>query len=248
MSVHVELAEGGRIAVLTLARPEAKNALDPPMLSALAEAWRHVREDDSIRVAVLTGYGDAFCAGMDLKKTIPAAKRLAAGERLSDEEFAGLKAAREATLQVRRPAKPIVAAINGHCRGQGTDMLLATDYRIAAEKATFALEEVELGLFPRGNSTVMLPRQLGWARAVEMALHVRGGWDAHEALQAGLVNEVVEVERVQSRAMEVARRLSGFEPAVVQAILTELRNRAFGEDVEAAVKRSHNIGDEIMRE
>ncbi|MER3395560.1 MAG: hypothetical protein C4319_02080 [Acidimicrobiia bacterium] len=171
---------------------------------ALAKAWQIVIQDDKIRVAVLTGSGDAFCAGMDQKKTIPAGRRVARGERISDEEFAGLKAAPKATLQVDRPLKPIVAAVNGHCRGQRTDMLLATDYRIAGDSASFALEEV--------------------------------------------VNEVVEANSVHSRALEVAERLAGFDPRVVTAILKALWSNAFPTDLEDSVRRSHKIGDEIMRE
>ncbi len=248
MTVELELKSDARVAIVTISRPEAKNALDPATLSALADAWQRVRSDERIRVAVLTGAGDAFCAGMDLKKTIPAAMRLASGERIDDADFAGLRAAPEATLQKNRPRVPIVAAVNGHCRGQGTDMLLATDYRIAVPAATFALEEVSKGLFPRGNTSLMLPRQVTWAKAVELSLHITGGWDASAALSAGLINEVVAPGDLRARALEVAERIASYDPKVVSAVLESMRASAFGADRESAVLQSHKIADRIMRE
>jgi enoyl-CoA hydratase len=248
MPVQLDFRSDGRVAVVTISRPEAKNALDPATLTELANVWRRIGADEGVRAAVLTGDGDAFCAGMDLKKTIPAARRLASGERIGDDEFAGLRAIPAATLQTDRPKKPIVAAVNGHCRGQGTDILLATDYRISVPNATFALEEVSIGLFPRGNTTVMLPRQIPWARAVELALHVTGGWDAATALQAGLINEVIEEPALLERAIEVAERLASYEPKVVAAILDSMLKSAFYDDYEAAVRQSHKIADEITRE
>lgn len=248
MAVNFELRCDGAVAVVTISRPEARNALDPATLRALADAWRRVAGDTAIRAVVLTGRGNAFCAGMDLEKTIPAARRLAAGERIDDDDFQGLKAVPEATLQSGRPHKPIVAAVNGHCRGQGTDMLLATDYRISVPSATFALEEVSIGLFPRGNTTVMLPRQIPWARAVELALHVKGGWDAATALQAGLVNEVVSPESLEERALGVAERLASYDPRVVSAVLEAMWTSAYGEDPASAIRRSHKIAGELMME
>ncbi len=248
MSVEVEMHCEGRVVSVTLARPEAKNALDPATLLELAQAWDRIRDDPDIRAVVLTGKGDAFCAGMDLKRTIPAARRLASGERIDDTEFAGLKAAPMATLQTKRPMKPIVAAVNGHCRGQGTDMLLATDYRIASEIATFALEEASIGVFPRGNTTVLLARQVPWVHAMDLVLHVSGGWDATKALRAGLVNEVVPADQLLNRALEVAERLASYRPELVAAILESMRTSAFGEDAESAVWRSHKIGSDLMRE
>lgn len=235
------------VAVVRLTRPQAKNALDPLTLVELASIWDALRSNRDVRAIVLTGSGDSFCAGMDLKTTIPAAERLAAGERIPDEDFAGLKAARSATLQVDRPPQPIVAAVNGHCRGQGTDMLLATDYRIAVPEATFALEEVSLGLFPRGYTTVVLARQLPWPKAVELALSATPYWTARQALEAGLVNEIVEPSRLEERALEVAGRLASFDPDVVQSTLAALRSETFGEDSQSRILRSHEVADRLLR-
>jgi enoyl-CoA hydratase len=235
------------VALVRISRPEAKNALDPKTLRELAAIWQQVAEDERIRVAILTGTGDAFCAGMDLKKTIPLAKRLASGERIPDEDFQALKAVPRATLQAFRPAKPIIAAVNGHCRGQGTDMLLNTDYRLAVPEATFALEEVSLGLFPRGNTTEILGRQIPWVYAVELALSAVPFWTAERALKAGLLNEIVEPESLLARAEEVARRLASFDPELVRAVLFRMRDSVFGPDLEQRVASSHKIADKLAR-
>src|SRR6185295_18483457 len=111
----------------------------------LADAWRRIADDPEIRCAVVTGAGErVFCAGMDMKTTIPASQRFARGERVDDETFAGL----------RNVATPLVAAVNGHARAGGFDLMLAAEIRYAVPHATFALEEVALGLYPTGNATV----------------------------------------------------------------------------------------------
>lgn len=236
MPVRTEIADG--VGLITLDRPEKRNALDPASLVALEQAWLELGADESVRAVVLTGAGDAFCAGMDLEKTIPAARALAKGERISDEDFAGLKAVRGACLQGEIPAVPIIAAVNGHCHGQGTDMLLGTDLRIAAPGATFALEEVSLGLFPRGLSAVMLPRQVSWVRAMELLLHVKDDWTASEALEAGLVNAVVERDRLLEVAMSWARRLAGFPRSAVRETVMAARHNLF-----AALDDAHGFAD-----
>lgn len=163
---HVEL--------VTIDRPEKANALDPASLRELAAAWRRIAADDEVRCVVITGAGErAFCAGMDLATTIPAAQRLARGERIDPDDFAGLRDAATAVLAGFDPGRPLVAAVNGHCRAAGLDLLLQCDLRYAAPHATFGLEEVARGLYPTGNATVLLPRQIAWVHAMELLLTAR---------------------------------------------------------------------------
>ena len=160
--------ENPHVALVTIDRPEAANALDPPTLRQLADAWRRVAEDDEIRCAVLTGAGErVFCSGMDLAKTIPVSQALARGERVDPDDFEGLRAVQTATLAGFDLRTPLVCAVNGHARGGGFDLMLASELRFAAPHATFALEEVALGLFPTGHAAVMLPRQIGWVQTLE---------------------------------------------------------------------------------
>src|ERR1051326_9268423 len=118
MAIRFELpADHPHVAVVTIDRPAQANALDPPARRDLAAAWRRSAADDDIRCAVLAGAGErVFCAGMDMKTTIPASQRFARGERIDDETFAALRDVSAAILAGFDVGKPIVAAVNGHCR------------------------------------------------------------------------------------------------------------------------------------
>ncbi len=147
---------------------------DPPTLTQLAAAWRRVADDPEIRCAVLTGAGDrVFCAGMDMTTTIPASQRLARAERLDEQTFEGLRNVATALLAGFDLHTPLVCAVNGHARAGGFDLMLAAEIRFAVPHATFALEEVALGLYPTGNATVLLPRQIPWVHAHELLLTAR---------------------------------------------------------------------------
>ncbi|TMA47071.1 MAG: hypothetical protein E6J76_16160 [Deltaproteobacteria bacterium] len=161
MAAHLELpADHPHVAVVTIDRPAQANSLDPPTLRDLAAAWGRIAGDPEIRCAVLTGAGDRiFCAGMDMQTTIPAAQRFARGERIDDESFEGLRSVATALLAGFDLTTPLVCAVNGHARAGGFDLMLASEIRYAVPHATFALEEVALGLYPTGNATVLLPRQ-----------------------------------------------------------------------------------------
>ena len=156
MAAHLDLlADHPHVAVVTIDRPAQANSLDPPTIRQLADAWRRIAADPDIRCAVLTGAGDrVFCAGMDMKTTIPLSQRFARGERVDDETFAALRSVQTALLAGFDLATPLVCAVNGHARAGGFDLMLASEIRYAVPHATFALEEVALGLYPTGNATV----------------------------------------------------------------------------------------------
>jgi enoyl-CoA hydratase/carnithine racemase len=196
MPARLELPEEHpHVALVTIDRPEQANALDPPTLRDLAAAWRRIAEDAEIRCAVLTGAGDrVFCAGMDMRTTIPLSQRFARGERVAPEDFEALRSVSTALLAGFDVGTPIVCALNGHARAGGFDLMLATEIRYAVPHASFALEEVALGLYPTGNATVLLARQIGWVHAQELLLTARP-IDARRAEAIGLVNRLVPAAR-----------------------------------------------------
>jgi enoyl-CoA hydratase len=211
------------VALVTIDRADRANSLDPRTLSELADAWRRIASDDDIRCAVLTGAGDrVFCSGMDLTTTIPASQRLARGERIDPEDFEGLRAAGIATLAAFDLRTPLVAAVNGHARAGGFDLMLASELRFAAPHATFALEEVALGLYPTGQATVMLPRQIGWVHAHELLLTAQP-IDAQRAAAIGLVNRVVPAEHLLDTALRAADAIAANAPLAVRATRAGVR-------------------------
>jgi enoyl-CoA hydratase/carnithine racemase len=242
VAVRFELPSGHpHVAVVTIDRPEQANSLDPPTIRALAAAWRRVHDDDGVRVVVVTGAGErVFCSGMDMKTTIPASQRLARGERLDDETFAALRDVSTAILAGFDVGKPIVAAVNGHCRAVGFDLLLATDVRFTVPDATFALEEVARGLYPTGNATVLLPRQIPWVHAQALLLTARP-IAAADAQAIGLVNAVVLPDDLMPVALETADAIASNAPLAVQATrrgVRELRDLPIAD----AYRRQEEIG------
>ncbi|MCZ6464976.1 MAG: enoyl-CoA hydratase-related protein [Proteobacteria bacterium] len=247
MPVHFERpSDHPHVAVVTLDRPDQANALDPECLAQLAEAWRRIAADDDIRCAVLTGAGErVFCSGMDLKTTIPASQRLARGERVSEGEFEGLRSVATALLAGFDLKTPLVCAVNGHARAGGFDLMLASELRFAVPHATFALEEVALGLYPTGNATVLLPRQIGWVHAFDLLLTARPV-DADRALEIGLVNQVVAPERLMDEALAAADAIAGNAPLAVRETRRGVRE-ILALDLERAYERQEALGSPLRR-
>jgi enoyl-CoA hydratase len=207
------------IAYLTFNRPQVRNALSPEVFCRLADAWQDYAADDSLRVAIITGAGDrAFTAGADLGTFIP----LLSGARLPEDEWDRrvLQNSQVSDVSILRGftlTKPVIAAINGFCLGAGTELIQATDLRIAAEHATFALTEVMRGFMPAGGSTVRLPRQIPFCKAMEILL-VGEHMSAQEAYRIGLVNEVTPADQVMPKAEELARKIAANGPVAVRKI------------------------------
>jgi enoyl-CoA hydratase len=212
----IEYEKKNYIAYITLNRPEARNALDLDTVRALAEAWMDFRDDSSLRVAIITGVGNSFCAGADLESLIPQITGSPDGLAglLKDEMGEMFQAA---ILRDFELWKPVVAAVNGYCIAGGLEMLCGMDIRIASEKAFFALQEVKWGLFPFGGSTVRLPRELAHCKAMEILL-TGEKLDAKEAHRIGLVNYVVPHEELMPTAERFARRIADNGPIAVSAI------------------------------
>jgi enoyl-CoA hydratase len=234
------------VALVTLDRPDKANSLDPTMLRELAAAWRRIADDDDIRAAVVTGAGDrVFCAGMDMATTIPLSQRFARGERIDDDEFEGLQSVSTALLAGFDLKKPLVAAVNGHSRAGGFDMMLASEIRVSVPEATYALEEVALGLYPTGNTTVLLPAQIGWTHANEIMLTAKPV-SAERALEIGLINRIVPREALLDAAFEFADAIAANAPLAVRETrrgLREIRHLS----LEDGYRRQEEIGKQLRK-
>ncbi|MBI9077981.1 MAG: enoyl-CoA hydratase/isomerase family protein [Desulfatibacillum sp.] len=207
------------IAYLTFNRPEARNAMDPETILQLIDAWKDYAEDKEMRCAILTGSGDkVFCSGADLGKLIP----LFTGGKKAETDAE--KACQNDPLIVNKAIlreypvyKPVIAAINGHAIAGGMEALYATDIRIAAEGVKFGLQEAKWGIFPAGGSSIQLPRQIPYARAMELLL-TGELMEAEEALRLGFINRIVPREKVMEEAERFAGILCKNGPLAVEAI------------------------------
>ncbi len=224
MGEVVTLERRGHVALVTLNRPEARNAISPEMLVRLADAWTTVRDEPDIRVAVVTGTGDkAFCSGADLGRFIPLMSRARAPEDewdrrlLADREMLG-----RGLLRTFDVVKPVIAAINGHAIAGGMELAQGTDLRIASDTAKLGVQEVKWAIFPGGGSTVRLPRQIPYARAMELLL-TGDLITASEALDLGFLNRVVPQADVLPTALDLAERIAANGPIAVQAIRRSAR-------------------------
>ncbi len=198
------------VATITLNRPDAMNAINSELGAGLLDALRRVRDDDAVRVAVLTGNGRAFCAGADLRSRAggPAASSGPAGH------FASTPSEGFATFKLN---KPLIGAINGYCLGGGFEIALICDMRIAAEEAQFGAPEITLGFFPLAGAPMRLPRAIPQALANEM-LFLGDRIDANKALAWGLVSRVVPQAELMPTAMEMAGKIAGYAPIAVRGM------------------------------
>jgi len=202
------------VLIVTMNRPEVRNALSGPMLAILREAWNRVDSDPEIRACVLTGAGGAFCAGADLK----AMTSNHPGDSANGYDFSVI----EPLLKGRRLTKPLIAAVEGAAIAGGTEILQATDIRVAGESARFGVSEARWGLFPLGGSAVRLPRQIPYTVAAEMLLTGRH-LTAAEAKEVGLIGRVVPDGQALTVALEIADQIAANGPLAVQAILRTIR-------------------------
>jgi enoyl-CoA hydratase/carnithine racemase len=193
-----------RIAYLTLNRPEAKNAIDPELHQLLYDAWEDFRDDDAVDVAILTGTGDAFCAGADLKAYIPPLMdgRMT-GSWVRENVKTGLGGL---TRGLHRIYKPVIAAVNGWALAGGLETALACDIRIASERAMFGSFEARRGYHHGDGGIVRLVNVCGAGIALEMLLTAEP-IDAERALRCNLVSRVVPHERLMEEAELVAGQI-----------------------------------------
>ena len=197
----------GHIAIFTLNRPEAMNAQNPEMFHRMHDSMIDFRDDPDLWVAIITGAGDkAFSAGADIKETLPLLR-----ERRNEAD--GVASTIIRGLEIW---KPFIAAVNGIAYGGGCELALACDLRIASENARFAQAEVRVGAMAGGGGTQRLTRAIPSCKAAEILL-LGKIVDAQEALQMGLINEVVPLEQLMPKAMEYAETICQWAPLAIRA-------------------------------
>jgi enoyl-CoA hydratase len=218
MTIHYEL-DDEHIVRITIDRPEARNSCDMEHFKLLREAWERFDADDDAWVAIITGVGDAFFTGADLKRYVPEITKLQkqiAEEGLTEINGYRLDDGTRAVLRNWPLYKPIVAAVNGFCTAGGMEMLGGVDIRVACPEAKFAVMEPKRGLFAGGGTTVRLPRQVPWAQAMEFLL-CADLIDAQRAYDMGLLNAIVPRDELLDAAYAFARRMTANAPLAVKA-------------------------------
>jgi len=207
----LEFSVQDHVALMVLNRPQAMNAMEPEMRSALIESLHRIDADEDIHVGILTAVGDrAFCTGNDLKSVPPPTESFATLRFARSQRPGNLMAAFETD-------KPLICAINGYAIGGGLEYALACDIRIASENARFGLGEVKIGSIPGFAGTQRLPRAVGVSNAMMMLLtgdHI----DAQEALRMGLISKIVPLASLREEAMQVATKICANAPLSVRAI------------------------------
>jgi len=222
----VRFEKEDHIGVITINRPEARNAINGDVAQGIEAALDEIEADASLWVGIITGEGTTFCAGADLKA-------VASGDAgaLNTERggFAG--------LVQRERTKPLIAAVNGHAVAGGCEILLACDMAVVAEGVKIGVPEVKRSLVAAAGALIRLPRVLGPARAAELAL-TGDPITPEEARDAGLINRVVKADEVMDEARALAARVTVNAPLAVQASLGILR-QAFDEDEPTLFKESN---------
>ncbi|MDN8617511.1 enoyl-CoA hydratase/isomerase family protein [Variovorax ginsengisoli] len=229
----VNFQRDGAVAIITLDRPEAMNALDVDALQSLRRHLMNVRDDEEIRAAIVTGTGKAFCVGADLKSTSSSDATFPQALFKSTEKSATMGLyTRLLDFNDLGLYKPLVAAVNGHCLGGGLELALQCDTRVASTNATFALPEVCVGSIPAVSGVYRLMKAVSLAHAMEMSL-TGTRIDAPSALAQGLVTAVCEPPDLMERALSLAHKMASHAPLAVQAIKRLARQCGHLGEVEA---------------
>ena len=194
----VLVRECGPILIVTINRPEVRNAVNAPTAAALAEAFRRFDSDDKLRVAILTGAGGTFCAGADLKGVAEGR-----GNRLSEDGDGPMGPSRMLL------SKPVIAAVEGHAVAGGLELAIWCDLRVAARDAVFGVYCRRFGVPLCDGGTIRLPRLIGMSRAMDMILTGRGV-SGEEAFTIGLANRVVDPGTALASARDLARQIASF--------------------------------------
>ncbi len=236
----VIVEQDGHVLTVTLNRPEKRNAVNSEVMCRLYDAWNQLDDDDDLRVAILTGNGNTFCAGMDLSEI----GKMSSGKPDNEWMERAMKdpgVIYGAWLKTYRPSKPVILAAEGFARAGGTEILQGTDIRVAGESAMFGVTEVQRGLFPMAGSAVRLRRQIGYAVAAEMLIC---GEDlpARRAYELGLVNHIVPDGQALAKAKEIAERIASNGPLAVKAIVATLRETETLPEEEAfVIEQKHGM-------
>ena len=230
--MEIRLARHGRhIAIVTIDNQLRLNVMTRTMLAELGRLWDELEHDGSCRAIVLTGAGArAFTVGADISGD------LSAGPEIS-------RMVNHALLKTDAYAKPIIAAVNGDYIGGGLELMLASDVRAAAPEVRFGLTEVKWSIYPFGGSTTKLVQQIGYVHAMELLLTARL-IDAEEAARLGLINRVVERDKLMGWAIETAERIAANSPSAVQAVKQQV-TATIADHVLAHEAQEQELGDKV---
>lgn len=223
---HITYALHGHVAVVTLNRPEVRNALNARAYGDLETTFRHIQSDNEVRAVVLTGADPAFCSGEDVKQMMTGPQREQSQARLAAVR-PRLTPAAAAVLDCDRP---VIAAVNGVAVGWGMELTLFADIRIASERAQFGEIFIKRGLVTDVGGMMILPRLVGPAKAAEL-LFTGEVIDAREAERIGLVSRVVAHDALLANAMALAQQIAGNAPLALRFMKEGMR-RASARDVQ----------------
>ncbi|MHC1567797.1 MAG: enoyl-CoA hydratase-related protein [Candidatus Syntropharchaeia archaeon] len=222
-NIIYEKKEG--IAKITLNRPKALNALNLDIITEIKEAIEDAKNDDNVKVVIITGAGRAFAAGADIKWMVD--------KDALEIRDKYIKFGRDVLREIELLEKPVIAMINGIALGGGNELAMACDIRIASEKAIFGQPEVNLGIIPGYGGTQRLPRLVGKGKAKELVL-TGDSIDANEAYRIGLVDKVVPPEELENTVMEMVKKIMSKGPIAIKAALSAI-NRGMEMDLESGL-------------
>ena len=232
---HVLTEVHGAGGIITVSRPDKRNALDRPTHAELLKALATLQHDAAVRVVVLTGSGKAFISGWDVAEF--AGKTPVDMVRLLFDEPSALDAA-------DRFPKPLIAMINGWCLGSGNELAMACDIRVASEEAKFGQPEVNLGMVPGGGATQRLPRLVGLGKALTM-MYTGQILDSQEALRIGLVDAVVPAKQLRARTMTLAEMIAQ-KSAVALAMIKEAARASVRSPLDDGIRHEQSLASLIF--
>ncbi|MEM8767458.1 MAG: enoyl-CoA hydratase/isomerase family protein [Pseudomonadota bacterium] len=211
MSEVIDYQVDGHAAIITLNRPDKLNALSAELRDALTGALTEVRENDAVRVAVLTGAGRGFCSGADLTANRAATEEPGQNERLDEFGWVGRQA-----MSVYRLDKPVIGAINGVAAGAGMSLALSCDVRVGSENSRFKSVFIERNLSPDSGLSFFLPRVVGQSRAADL-IYTSRPVDAEEAYRLGLLDRLVAHDALLDTALEMAASMAQWPPLALRS-------------------------------
>ncbi len=212
----LHIGRDGTVAILTLARPDALNALSNSLIGRLMETLDAIELDAGIHAVIITGTGRAFSAGADIKGFLP---HMRTGPREAVAHF--LRPGQRLTARVEAFPKPVIAAVNGLAFGGGCELVEATHIAVAAASAVFSKAEINIGIIPTFGGTQRLPRNIGRKAATELILTGRR-FAAEEALRLGLVNRVTAEDALMPTSLGIAREIASKPLLTVSAALSAI--------------------------
>ena len=241
-SERVRLSKQGTLAVITLDRPEARNALSPDMVADLGKALQYCQRPD-VRAVLITGTGNAFCSGADVKDFVQVLDE--EGPEALSEHLRRLANMlhQDVILPIRQLEKPVVAAVNGVAAGAGFSLALACDLRLASNNARFLMAYANIGATADGGSTYLLPRLVGLGKALEIYTASQP-LSAEYASELGLVNQVIPAANFERHSLEIATRLSQ-GPTTAYGRVKALFNQSWDNTLDVHLKAETEALSEI---